>query len=164
MLKFNFHNISTPTPPGDVSWNANGVLDTISSPNKLIIIGNASNRYPVVFVCDLNMTSCNSNSINLTNQFLNDNSTSVIDPINRKLFMFGYNIDLDSALFLHRCNLDGTSCTTRNLSVLAKTNATGDTPVGVLDLPNKKIYVVSENKAFGSVPSYWSIPLYIEDP
>ncbi|HNH10884.1 MAG TPA: hypothetical protein PK683_20480, partial [Leptospiraceae bacterium] len=131
--------------------------------NKIILVSNISNSIPQVIVCNPSLSGC------IGNDYPNilamaEITSSVIDPIHNKIYFFGRDVYDESKMRMFRCEINGTACTNRNISDLTGTTGNGYYPDAVVDTVSKKIYAVSENRSTNNSISYWSIPLYIEDP
>ncbi|MCB1180226.1 MAG: hypothetical protein KDK36_21790, partial [Leptospiraceae bacterium] len=151
---------------GNLLWYPFVLIDEVSIPNKLIVVGTAMiDEGPGGFICDLDGSNCT---------FFRDFNhgyksgklvKAVIDKVNKKLLIVSYNHADNLSLALFRCELNGTNCKYRNLSGWLAADA-GAYPqpyiVEDADPHKRKLVVFTQNNAYGKTISMFSMMLYID--
>ncbi|GBF43890.1 chitobiase/beta-hexosaminidase C-terminal domain protein [Leptospira ellinghausenii] len=155
--------LTTVTPPGtnstgtyvDVSAGQNvgaslalsTVFDSFNEKLLLLAANYSNNGKLSLFQCNHNGTGCTHTDIS-SGQGSNSGlyPSAVIDPIHRKLLVATLNMNNGNKFSLYRCNLDGTSCTHKDISSTITMNST-NSPNAVLDLINRKLLVVTVNNS-----------------
>jgi hypothetical protein len=143
------------------------ILDTVSSPSKLLIVGKYTlSAAAGLFRCNIDGTGCSFLDVSVGQGSQSAAGIKgVIDTINKKLLMLTHNQSDNYALGLFRCNLDGTQCTYRNLSSWLNPNA-GANPEPFIeenaDPHKRRLRVVTENRGLGKTLSMFSMLLYID--
>jgi hypothetical protein len=157
------------------------VVDPTS--NKIIVAvassvsaNGANSNVPELFICDIALTSCIRKTLNSNNYtaYINDLQTMyyntaasskmrvVVDPYNHKILTFVYDPSQNYSTILYRCNMDGTGCTSRNLTGWLTINVGSSMARPFIDTVNKKVRIVTINKGMGGILSMFSMLLYID--
>ena len=159
-------NLSIDTGTGARLLNTFGLIDTVSLPNKLIIVGTSitTGEGPGGFICNLDGTNC---SFFATGNGVKSGlfSKAIIDKINKKLLIVSYSLVDNQSAVLYRCELNGTNCKFRNLTSWLAPDAGGHPqPIIIEDLDpyKRKLRIVTQNNAYGKTLSMFSMLLYID--
>ncbi|MCB1176601.1 MAG: hypothetical protein KDK36_03375 [Leptospiraceae bacterium] len=151
----------------DRAFSVFPIVDTVSSPNKLLVFAQFTNlsERPGLFRCDLDGTNCGFHDISGGVQASGTAIRAVIDKKNKKILAVSTN---NGSTALFRCNLDGTNCSYRDLTSWLSLSA-GHNPIPYIDeddnnpdLRHRKLRVYTQNKALGKVISKFSMMLYID--
>ncbi|TGK50449.1 hypothetical protein EHQ16_05800 [Leptospira kanakyensis] len=130
------------------------VIDQINSKLLVVTSNGANAAKPSLFRCNLDGSSCSHTDISVGQGSMSGTNPSVvIDNSGGKIFVVTQNGANQEKPSLFRCNVDGTSCSHRDISVGQDTYS-GMYPTLLLDQMNAKIIAVTRNDT-GSRPSLY---------
>lgn len=123
----------------------------------LVFFLNKTNYKYSLLRCDLDGTSCEFRDIS-AGQGNGQRMVPLLDSVNRKLLVVSGNSLNQFRPNLVRCNLDGTSCTSHDISA-GQGYGSGSYPSAALDSLNGKLLVVTMNQSNSSKPSLFKCNL-----
>jgi hypothetical protein len=137
----------------DSGFYLSAVIDAANSKLLVATDNQANSGKPSLFRCNLDGTACTHTDIS-AGQGIDSGFylSAVIDAANRKLVVVTENDANSGKPSLFRCNLDGTACTHTDVSA-GQGPYSGFSPSAVIDASNRKLLVVTENRANSFKPS-----------
>ncbi|HEX7663084.1 MAG TPA: hypothetical protein VF407_01165 [Polyangiaceae bacterium] len=138
----------------DISASAGGdsasaTSIAVDSANGKVLVATAKgNGDGGLFRCNLDATGCTYTVFSHVGYSNGLEPSIVVDATNQKILVAARDYTADDKLVLHRCAIDGTSCTPIDISAGAAAS-TGDNPSAAIDSVAHKLLVVTRDHANG---------------